>query len=210
MRSAATLKLALVCGLFAALVHAGVAQSSAQQGGQLAAGAAAAAKFKNTHQQHSGDDPKTWKSVQRFGLTLHYPADWELNPSVPSAGPIALNTFGSHYSEKGGHFPDHGAEIDISFLAHPGAPTKEIMTTDLQDSDDQKIDEVPFKIDGTEALRSAFNDNFKGYLAHSTVVAYVEHGGGLYKFFLTYHKGDNLGPDFTRDFEQILSTVRFK
>jgi len=36
------------------------------------------------------------------------------------------------------------------------------MTTDLQDSDDQKIDEVPFKIDGMKALRSAFTDKFKG------------------------------------------------
>jgi len=70
MRSAATLRLALVCGLFAPCSRERCAIKLAA-GGQMAAVATAAAKFKKTHQQHSGDDPKTWKSVHRFGLTMH-------------------------------------------------------------------------------------------------------------------------------------------
>lgn len=210
MPSTVTFKRVMALCLFAALFHLCSAQSSLAQSGAMAAGAVAAAKFKQTHQQHSGDDPKTWKSVQRFGLTMRYPADWQLNTAVPKEGPIALNTFESHYSEKGGHFPNHGAEIDISYLPKPAASTRQIMTTDLQESDDQNIDEVPFLIDGTKTLRAAYTDDFQGRLAHHTVVAYVEHGGGLYKFFLTYHKGDELAPDFTKDFEQILKTVRFQ
>jgi len=175
---------------------------------EIAAGTWSAAKFAKNHSEHLNDQ-RPWQSLQRFGLTLHYPPDWQLNPRVPSSGPIALNTFESHYSQRGGHFPSHGAEIDISNVARPKGSAQQIMTEDLKEADDRKIDEVPFNVGGLKGLRASYVDNFPGYLAHQTLVVYVQHGTGLYKFFLTYHKGDALGPEFISDFEGILKSVRF-
>jgi hypothetical protein len=174
----------------------------------IAAGDAAAAQFSRRHQQHAGNQ-KSLQNIQRFGLTLSYPPDWQLNPAVPKEGPIALNTFESHYSERGGHFPSQGAEIDISYLPKPGGSVPQIMTTDLKGSADLKIDDLPFLIGGDKAMRASYIDSFPGYITHQTEAVYLEHGSGLYKFFLTYHKGEALGPEFVADFEQILKSVRF-
>jgi len=176
--------------------------------GTIAAGEAAAAQFSKRHQQHVGDQ-QGLQNVQRFGLTLSYPPDWQLNTAVPKEGPIALNTFESHYSERGGHFPSNGAEIDISYLPKPNGPLQQIMTNDLHGSDDLKIDQLPFLVGGTTAMRASYTDNFPGYVAHQTVAVYAEHGTGLYKFFLTYHKGEATEPAFVADFEEILKSVRF-
>ena len=176
--------------------------------GGFAAGEAAAAQFSKRHQQHASD-PKRLQNIQRFGLTLSYPPDWQLNPTVPKEGPIALNTFESHYSERGGHFPNHGAEIDVSYLPKPAGQVPQIMTTDLKGSADLKIDDLPFLVGGDKAMRASYADSFPGYITHQTVAVYLEHGSGLYKFFLTYHKGEALGPEFVADFEQILKSVRF-
>ena len=176
-------------------------------GGELAAGAAAAAQFSQRHAEHPGN--QAWQSIQRFGLTLSYPPDWQVNRRVSEKGPIALNTFESHYSERGGHFPNHGAKIDVSYLPRPGGPLQQIISADVQGSDDLKSDQLPFAIGGAQAMRASYSDAFQGYLAHQTVAVYVEHGGGLYKFFLTYHKGEALGPEFIKDFEEILKSVRF-
>jgi hypothetical protein len=177
-------------------------------GGGIAAGEAAAVQFAKRHQQHVGDQQGS-QNIQRFGLTLSYPPDWQLNTAVPKEGPIALNTFESHYSERGGHFPSRGAEIDVSYLPKPSAPLKQFMTTELHGPDDLKIDQLPFLVGGTEAVRASYTDSFPGYVAQQTVAVYVEHGTGLYKFFLTYHKGEAMGPEFVADFEEILKSVRF-
>lgn len=175
-------------------------------GDEMAAGDAAAAGFSARHQAHAG---KTGQEIQRFGLALTYPGDWEMNTKVPKEGPIALNTFGSHYSERGGHFPTHGAEIDVSYLARPKGSALQIMQSDSQGSDELKIDQLPFRVGGAAAVRASYTDSYKGYLAHRTGAVYAEHGDGLYKFFLTYHKDEALGPEFVKDFNEILRSVRF-
>jgi hypothetical protein len=176
-------------------------------GESIAAGAKAAAKFPKLHQAHS--DPTTWKTIQRSGMSVRYPSDWQLNPSVPDNGPIALNTFESHYSERGGHFPNHGAEIDISYVPKPSGSVQQVMNTDLKGSDDLKIDDSPIPVDDAKAIQASYSDSFRGYLAHETLAVYVEHGTGLYKFFLTYHKGEAWAPQFVSDFDEILKSVRF-
>lgn len=191
-----------------AQLRGGTVAKPSGAGVRISAGAAAAAEFAKHHQEHYTDQ-QTWESVQRFGLIVRYPSAFKLNTTVPNGGPIALNTFLSQYSEKGGHFPTGGAEVDISYWPKPSGSTQQIMNTDLQESDDQNIDAVPFKVDGTKATRASFTDDFQGRLAHRTIAVYVEHGGGLYKFFLTYHKDDPLGPAFISDFEEILKNVRF-
>jgi hypothetical protein len=177
-------------------------------GSGIAAGAAAAAKFAKHHREHSANR-QGWEQIERFGLSLRYPDDWQLNPAVPKDGPIALNTFQSHYSERGGHFPNHGAEIDISYLPKPGGSVQQNITADLQGSKDVKVDELPFLVGDAKAMRASYTDTFRGYLAHQTVAVYVEHGAGLYKFFLTYHKGEAWEPQFIEDFDRILKFARF-
>jgi hypothetical protein len=179
-------------------------------GNSIVAGAKAAAEFGVRHQRHVDlANFRTWQSVNRFGMVVQYPPDWQLNPSVPDSGPIALNTFQSHYSERGGHFPNHGAEIDISYMPKPSGSVQQVLSTDLKGSDDLKIEDSPIAIDSTKAVQASYSDSFKGYLTHEVVAVYVEHGTGLYKFFLTYHKGEAWGPGFESDFDNILKSVKF-
>jgi hypothetical protein len=55
MPSGTTLKLTPAFYLGAAVAHSGIAQSSPSQGDGMAAVAAAVAKFRQNHQQHSAD-----------------------------------------------------------------------------------------------------------------------------------------------------------
>jgi hypothetical protein len=174
----------------------------------IAAGAAAAAEWWKNHQQHSGD-AQGGQSLQRSGLKLRYPPDWQLNAAVPEEGPISLNNFKSQYSERGGIMPPGGAEIDISYLPGASGSMKQIMTADLEDSEEQTIDQPRFQVGGVKATRASYTDTFAPGLVYRTVVVYVPRGGGLYKFFLTYHKGDPWEAPFVADFEQILKSVHF-
>lgn len=179
-------------------------------GSSIAMGSKAAAEFGKRHESHAAvTDLKTWQSVSRFGMTVRYPPDWQLNSSVPANGPIALNTFQSHYSERGGHFPSRGAEIDISYLPNPGGSLQQVVAADLKGSDDLKIEDSTISVGGAKTMRASYSDSFKGYMTQQVVAVYVEQGSGLYKFFLTYHQGEAWGPDFESDFDAILKTVKF-
>jgi hypothetical protein len=179
-------------------------------GSSIAMGSKAAAEFGKRHETHAGmTDLKTWRTVSRFGMTVRYPPDWQLNTSVPANGPIALNTFQSHYSERGGHFPSHGAEIDISYLPNPVGSAQQVAAADLKGSAGLKIEDSSISVGGVKTVRASYSDSFKGYMTQQVVAMYVEQGSGLYKFFLTYHSGEAWGPDFESDFDDILKTVKF-
>lgn len=105
--------------------------------------------------------------------------------------------------------PLGGAEIDISYLVNPSGSVQKIMTSDLEGSEEQSIDPRPFRIGGANATRATYTDAFAPGLVYRTVIVYVPRGAGLYKFFLTYHKGDPQEAQFKSDFDQILKSVHF-
>jgi len=176
-------------------------------GAGIAVGAAIAAEWWKQHHEHA-TDPEAGQTLQRNGLTLRCPPDWQLNPAVPEGGPINLNTFKSQYLS-GGIIPAGGADIDIAYLPNPSGTVQQIMAVDLEDAEEQGIDPRGFSVGGANGKRVSYTDTYTSGLVYRTTAVYVPGGAGLYKFYLTYHKGDPQEAQFISDFEQVLKSVRF-
>jgi hypothetical protein len=106
-------------------------------------------------------------------------------------------------------WPSIAPGAQCTYMPKPAGSVQQLLSADLSGSDDLKIADTAFSIDGLKATRASYSDSFKGYQAHATVAVYVEHGSGLYKFFLTYHEGEAWGPGFESDFDDILKSVKF-
>lgn len=176
-------------------------------GAGVAVGTALVAEWWKHHHEHASNQ-EAGQTLQRNGLTLRCPPDWQPNPAVPEGGPISLNTFNSQYL-RGGIIPSGGADIDISYLPSPNLSLQQIMAMDLEDAEDQFMDPNRYRVAGDNGTRISYTDTYTPGLAYRSVVVYVPRGAGLYKFFLTYHKGDSHEAQFIADFENILKSVRF-
>lgn len=168
--------------------------------------AAGIALFQLLHHAHP---PDSGLAVQRLGLTLHYPEDWQLNPNLSQQqDPISFNNFNTAYL-RGGIIPMGGADIDIAFFPGVNRGVDGLIATELHDADQKSIDEHAYKIDGTKGTRVFYTDVYAPDFVYKNIAIYVPHQDGLYKFFLTYHQGDPHEKDFSDDFEHILKSVRW-
>ena len=172
-----------------------------------AVGAALAADWWKQHKQHV-TNPEAGQSLQKNGLTLRCPPDWQLNSAVPEGGPINLNTFNSQYLT-GGIIPAGGADIDIAYFSTPGGSVQEIMALDLEDAEEEAIDPRGFRVGGMNGKRVSYTDAYTPNLVYKTVAVYVPVKAGLYKFYLTYRKGDPQEAQYISDYERILQSVQF-
>lgn len=185
----------------------GISTGQAVGIGAAIAGAAVAVDWWKHHHDHAGD-AEAKQTVQKNGLTLRYPSDWQLNSAVPENGPISLNTFNSRYLQ-GGVIPAGGADIDVAYLPSPNGSLEQIMAVDLEDAEEQSVDRRRFHVAGLDTTTVSYTDTYTPDLIYRNTVAYVPKAGGLYKFFLSYHKGDPQERQYMADFEQILKSVKF-
>jgi hypothetical protein len=176
-------------------------------GGAPAVVPAVVRDWPNQHHLHV-PNPDAGQTLQRSGLTFRFPPDWQLNPAVPEGGPISLNTFNSQYLQ-GGIIPAGGADIDIAYFPGPSGSVQQIMAEDLADAEEEAIDPRGFLVGGTNGRRVSYTDTYTPNLVYKTIAVYVPAGAGLYKFYLTYHKGDPQEAQFIADYERILQSVRF-
>jgi hypothetical protein len=180
-------------------------------GGAIAAGTIGAAAagigiFEALHHAHGS---KTGQEVQRLGLSLDYPDDWQLNPRLNlQEDPINFNNFNSSYL-RGGIIPKGGADIDIAFFPSVDGPVPQLITSELPDTNEKTIDKHAYHIGGKKGTRVFYTDVYARGFTYKNIAVYVPREYGLYKFFLTYHEGDPHEKAFNEDFEHILKSVRF-
>ena len=189
--------------------HAG---SGGGHAGAIAGGAIGAAVvgigiFEAHHHAHGS---KTGQELQRLGLSMDYPDDWQLNPRLNlEEDPINFNNFNSSYL-RGGIIPRGGADIDIAYFPNVNSPVPQLISSELAEANKEKVDEHTYKIDGKKGTRVFYTDVYARGFTYENIAIYVPRGYGLYKFFLTYHEGDPHEKAFNEDFEHILRSVRFQ
>lgn len=180
--------------------------------GAIAAGAVGAAAvgvgiFEALHHAHA---PNGGQSVQRLGLSLRYPPDWQLNPRLSQEDdPISLNTFKSSYLAAG-IIPMGGADIDIAYFPNVTTTPRQLIARELTDASQQQIDGKNHKVGKQDGTRVFYTDIYARGFVYKNTAIYVARGGGLYKFFLTYHEGDAHEKAFNDDFDYIVKSVRFE
>lgn len=176
-------------------------------GGAVGAAAAGIAVFEILHHTHA---PDSGKPVERLKLTLRYPEDWQINPGLNQQDdPISLNNFNSSYLQ-GGIIPPGGADIDIARFPAINRPVADLIANELSDADQKKIDSHPYKIGDQQGTRVYYSDTYAPQFTYKNVAIYVATNDALYKFFLTYHQGDQHEKTFNDDFEHLLKSVRFQ
>jgi hypothetical protein len=182
--------------------HAGVIA-----GGVIGGAVAGIGIFELLHHAHA---PNSGQGLQRIGLSLHYPEDWQLNPRLSlEQDPINFNNFNSSYL-RGGIIPMGGADIDIAYFPGINGPVPELISSELADTNEKQIDEHTYRIDGNKGTRVFYTDVYARGFAYRNIAVYLPREAGLYKFFLTYHDGDPHEKAFNDDFEHILKSVRFE
>ena len=176
-------------------------------GGTAGAAAAGIALYELLHHAHP---PESGKSVERLNLTLRYPEDWQLNQRLNLRDdPISLNNFNSSYL-RGGIIPVGGADIDVARFPATSSAVSELIASDLSDADEMRIDPHSYRVGGRQGTRVLYSDTYTPSFAYENVAIYVSASDGLYKFFLTYHRGDPHRKGFNEDFEYLLKSVRFQ
>jgi hypothetical protein len=172
-----------------------------------AAAAVGIATFIKLHHSHAENSGAT---VKRLGLSLHYPEDWQLNPRLTlEQDPISFNNFNSSYLG-GGIIPLGGADIDIAYFPGVRVTPQMLIASELSDATDKRLEDRPYKINGKNGMRVLYTDRYTRGFTYKNVAVYVPQEDGLYKFFLTYHDGDEKEKDFNDDFEHILKSVHFE
>jgi len=176
-------------------------------GGAVGAAAAGIAVFELLHHAHAAD---SGKPVERLKLTLRYPEDWQLNPGLNQQDdPISFNNFNNSYLQ-GGIIPPGGADIDIARFPATNRKVADLIASELSDADQKKIDSHPYKIGDQQGTRVYYSDTYAPQFTYKNVAIYVATSDALYKFFLTYHQGDQHEKSFNDDFEHMLKSVRFE
>jgi hypothetical protein len=185
----------------------GGSNAGAIAGGAIGAAALGISLFKSLHHAHA---PNSGSELERLGLTLRYPEDWQLNPRLNlQEDPINFNNFNSSYL-RGGIIPMGGADIDIAYFASVTSPVPELISSELADTNEKQIDDHTYHIGGKKGTRVFYTDVYARGFTYKNIAIYVPREYGLYKFFLTYHEGDPHEKDFNDDFEHILKSVRFQ
>jgi hypothetical protein len=185
----------------------GSSHAGAIAGGAIGTAAAGIGIFELLHHAHA---PNSGQALQRLGLSLDYPEDWQLNPRLNlQEDPINFNNFNSSYL-RGGIIPMGGADIDIAYFPSMNSHVPELISSELADTSEKKVDEHTYKIDGKKGTRVFYTDVYARGFTYKNIAIYVPREDGLYKFFLTYHEGDPHEKAFNDDFEHILKSVRFQ
>lgn len=185
----------------------GGGHTGAIAGGAIGAAAAGIGIFEALHHAHVAN---SGPALQRLGLSLHYPEDWQLNPRLNlEDDPISFNNFNSSYL-RGGIIPMGGADIDIAYFPGVRSPAPQLIASELPDTNQRQIEEHTYKIGGKNGTRVFYTDVYAKGFTYKNIAIYVPHEDGLYKFFLTYHEGDPHEKAFTDDFEHILKSVHFE
>jgi hypothetical protein len=187
----------------------GGGHTGAIAGGAIGAAAVGIGIFEAIH-AHAAHAANSGPELQRLGLSLHYPEDWQLNPRLNMEDdPISFNNFNSSYL-RGGIIPMGGADIDIAYFPGVRSPAPQLIASELSDTNQRQIEEHTYKIGGKNGTRVFYTDVYARGFTYKNIAIYVPHEDGLYKFFLTYHEGDSHEKAFTDDFEHILKSVRFE
>ncbi len=176
-------------------------------GGAIAAAITGIGLFESLHREHVAN---SGQRLERLGLSLRYPEDWQLNPRLNlQEDPINFNNFNSSYL-RGGIIPMGGADIDIAYFPSVNGPVPELISNELADTNEKRMDEHTYQIGGKKGTRVFYTDVYARGFTYKNVAVYVPREDGLYKFFLTYHEGDQHEKAFNDDFEHILKSVRFE
>ena len=143
---------------------------------------------------------------QHVGVRVVVPPSWNVNQRVIQAGgPIALNNFSSHYGQ-GGIAPPRGAEIDVTRVPRPKGTVQEYAQEELVDAVLYGQDKSP--VPGRNAYGVRYRDQI-GKSETENVVIYVPRPRYLYKFYLSYRRGDPSAKNHEKAFRHLVRTAEF-
>jgi hypothetical protein len=147
--------------------------------------------------------PVTMTESPSVGLRVQVPPGWVVNQRVLAAhGPISMTTGGREH----GGVAD-GAEIDITRVPVPPNGVAAYAENELVDADIYRKDTPA--VSGVSSYRVRYRDRFDGNYETENVVVYLTRGKHLYKFYLTYRRGDPRARQNEMAFSRIVRGITF-
>lgn len=147
-------------------------------------------------------------SLAAMGIEFKIPPFWHIErPAADIGGPLSLDNFRGAYRE-GGHRPPGGAEVSIAAVAFgPAESLEEIVARDIRGTT------LEFKksvvVGGLAGIEVAYSFDLAPSFIERHVAVYARRGELLYKFFLSYTRGDPQEKAFVTTFDNLVRSVKF-
>jgi hypothetical protein len=149
----------------------------------------------------------TWPSVAMDGVSLTYPATWQLNQdTLTNTQVIQLTNFGNAYLG-GGIIPSGGAQISLPSYLQSSTTIAQLIASDTAGDTVDSTQQVT--VGGANATRVESEIQFGQYLSYKRIAYYIPHGQVIYKLMLDYNIDDPNEATLLSQLQSILSTLTF-